>query len=71
MHVGQPTDKTTVVIQESKHVTVQSPYMTKRELADYLRCSTWTIDRRVKLGLIKEDIICGSRLYSREKNRIA
>lgn len=41
--------------------------LTKKELAAKLRCSTRTIERRVKLGLIKQEKIGASVLFNPQK----
>lgn len=61
-------DETETIV--GNNVTVISPYMTKKEVAKYFRCSTRTIDNRVKLGLIKKVIINGFTLYPKKENRI-
>lgn len=53
-----------------KHTTIISPFLTQKEIADYYRCSTVSIRRRVKKGLIKETRENGCILYNIKDNRI-
>lgn len=50
----------------AKH-NITPTLLTKKELAKALRCSTRTIERRVKLKLIKQEKIGGSVLFNPEK----
>lgn len=54
----------------SENVTVVSPFLTRKEMAEYHRCSERKIDRMVKIGMLKAKKFGHTVLFSREENRI-
>lgn len=51
-------------IEELENLQKSNVYMTKQEVANYLRCSTSTIDNYVKIGLKKSSMSKGKVLFS-------
>jgi excisionase family DNA binding protein len=61
-------DNETIV---GNNVTVISPYMTKKELAEYLKCSTRTIERMTNIGMLKATRFSKRKvIYYKDENRI-
>lgn len=51
-----------------EHSLKQPKLLTKKEVATLLRCSTKTVYRRIKLGLIKTNKLGGTILINPDEN---
>lgn len=55
---------------KGQYVTVQSPLLTRNELARVLGVHPLTVTRLAKTGQIKKVVVCGQERYPADQNRI-
>ena len=68
MNIQKPTEPMNEV--KGKRVTVSSPLLTRKQLAEILQVSVQTVARRAELGLVKSVVVCGKERYPASLNGV-